>query len=208
MKKAYTILLLILCFSSCNQARVETNLKKDHFFAARSEYEWPISILKLSCNDWDEEAGEMLRDTMICCGCANDLYEKMDLKVFSEDSVMNILFNHCMQNEPIPVSSDLYKVWMQNKVIEDDDLRSLYGDKGIDGILEILSSKEMFYWDRDDYERFKYIIYLCWDHDIFFTDYMSDEAPNEMWFISGNTGLIEKYYNEGNKEQWHYVLEK
>ena len=193
----------ILCLLSCN-APVKSDclaLKREHMFSEGPLYTFPISVLEITCDDYDK--GDCSKVKIVCC--AKDLFGYMNVRIFSEETVNNRIFKLYSIGEPIVVSSELYESLSGGKIIADEDLSEVYKRQGIEGILRILSSKDLPLWERDDYEKFKYIISLCWEHDIFFTEHINDEYPLASWSISGNKELINKYFKDDSSGNLTYT---
>lgn len=192
---------MILCLLSCNTAEKSDPLalKREHMFSEGPLYSFPMSVLEISCDDYDK--GDCTEEKIVCC--AKDFWGYTNVRIVSEETFNNRIFKLYSIGKPIVVSSEVYESLSGDRIIADEELSEVYEQQGIGGILRILSSKDLLLWERDDYEKFKYIISLCWEHDIFFTEHLNDEYPLASWSISGDKELINKYYrNDGTgKEQ-------
>lgn len=192
MRNLLLFAAIFFCFQYCDKPKKTDTLalKKEQFLSDGPLYTFPMCILYISSNDKSE--ADCTKEKIVCC--IKDLYGYMNIRIFGEDDVRNRIFKLYSQNSPVVVSTELYNMLSIYKVNIDKELSEVYTQQGIEGILRILSSKDLRRWELEDYDKFKYIISLCWEHDIFFAEHIGDEFPSISWSISGNRNLIDKYY--------------
>lgn len=144
------------------------------------------------------------RDTIICCTDINSLYWEQNILLLSEHSFAKAVLDRYEHGRPIAVSNTAYKTLCSDKVEYDESIANVYKKEGISGILSLFHDCSINSLSKENYELFKYIAYLCWDNDIFFSCCGDSEAPRYKWSISGNSKYSKQMKSINSQEQWHY----
>ena len=206
MKKLAPVVFITVLMLSC-QSRNEMyrSPKYHHIMNANNKEGYTFCIIPVASLLYDGK--KYFRDTMTCCYPVEDLYCHLNIKYTSKKSFARAIFEHTYLDIPINISPELFADLRDDIIVVDDDIHTIYQKEGIEGVLVLLSTKEIFYWYYKDYERFKYIAYLCWKNDIFFFDNVLTETEEvnipEKFDITGNRKWLKPYKSLAVEEMWH-----
>lgn len=196
IKKIVVTLLTIPHFLvSCNHNQ---NLKKQQFDRGKSSSVYELCIIPVYKTEWIDGEGYQ-NDTMACCCPVGQLFEQLNVYILDIDSFVSKAYNQTKDGYPIQVSPELFSALYPNKVNKDEELRLIYDQTGVDGIVRKLATRSIRDWEENDYEKFKYIVYICWQHNLFFYCQTDDETLRFKWYVSGRKSLMKNYYSLSNK---------
>lgn len=197
-----TIFLVSLnCYVSRSSYLMKQQVERGNLYGI-----YELSVIPMYKSEWIDGVGYQ-NDTMVCCCSIGQLYEQVNIYVLDKNSFVRKVYHQIKEGYPLQVSPEVFSKQYSNKVNEDEELKDIYEHTGIDGIVNKLATRSIRDWERNDYEKFKYIVYICWKHDFFFYHETDDEILQFKWFVSGRKSLVENYYNLSNKKDvWYNPL--
>jgi len=199
-----TLLLFICCsFSSCREKEYSTIIINQ--FTNFNNYDFDYHLCVMDLHTSFSQDSLQIDDSMKCFSSVSDVYESLSLS-----SIPEIQFRYKMAVNSIKristyIPPEVYASLEEYRIHYDKEIASIYSEKGIAGILELLSAKQIHDWDKYNQEQFKFIASLCWQHNILFKWTMNCEEPTILWSIYGNDKLLKQYYHPQEAEEWHII---
>ena len=128
------------------------------------------------------------RDSIMRCSSLAGFYDFQYMKLISYKEFCNELYECIEKKECLEVDSALYdRLYLHNRIQIDSTMLKLYNEYGIDSLLKKYLQKESEALFIDipapyNYEvNFKYILYLCSLHHIYFEFLMTEDAYG--WYL-------------------------
>ena len=202
----FVLITTLVFFTSCMGGIYPSqNLKKQQFEREKTYNNYALCIFAIHKNEWMNDIGYQ-SDTIICCASLGLLYEKMNVKVFDEDTFIKRVYGNEKSGASIQVSPELFSYMYEYKVGVDEEIKSTYDRDGIYGVVSYLATRPIRDWEKNNYEKFKYIVYLCWQNNLFLYEHLNDEVFEFKWFVTGNKSLMKRYYSLSDKDVWFNPL--
>lgn len=205
IKRLFHIIVVLVIIVSCKSGIFSNgDLKKQQFNRGKMYNHYELCVFLIYKTEWKDDNIGYQNDTMLCCCPIGTLYERMNVFIEDECTFIDRAYNMLKSGGSIQVSPELYSDLYSYKVSVDAEINSIYKRDGIFGIISLLATRSIRDWEKNEYERFKYIVYLCWQNDLFFYDYTQDEVLAFKWYVTGNKSLTKRYYSLSDKDVWFY----
>ncbi|MGL5787900.1 MAG: hypothetical protein ACRCX4_13955 [Bacteroidales bacterium] len=191
MKKYLLLALVLLSFIACkNEKQKQYEAIRKSFFLFKSNFASDMTSKHIIVLIQFQENKIFISTT------TGTLYANLGVDVIDFKNFGLALYEQSQKGKPLMINEYVYDKNKEYAIVEDVQLKSIYNTFGIEGVIDDFLNKKKIIFDS----RFNYLVYLCWQHDIFVTTSGADDYFSRIkTTFSGN--IPDKYGNSASVEQ-------
>lgn len=191
MKKYLLLALVLLSLIACkNEKQKQYEAIRKSFFLFKSNFASDMTSKHIIVLIQFQENKIFISTT------TGTLYANLGVDVIDFKNFGLALYEQSQKGKPLMINEYVYDKNKEYAIVEDVQLKSIYNTFGIEGVIDDFLNKKKIIFDS----RFNYLVYLCWQHDIFVTTSGADDYFSRIkTTFLGN--IPDKYGNSASVEQ-------
>lgn len=191
MRKYLLPVLVLLSFIACkNEKQDQYEALRKSFFLFKSDFvgEFDFYYIVIPIQYQNEKI--FISTTSVL------LYEDLGVYILDFNSFGLAVYEQYQKGQPLMVNEYVYDKNKEDAIVEDPQLKSIYNAFGIEGVIDDFLNKKKITFNS----KFNYLVYLCWQHDIFVINREADDSFSRVK-ISFSGNLPDKYGSGVSVEQ-------